>query len=93
MFEGISLTALTPIGMFVLVAGFPYLQMARGKLIPRSTYDDVINDRNEWRVAHATSEAARMVGADQVEELLEHARTTDAFIRALPPPPSPGSGS
>lgn len=86
MFEGIPLSALTPLGMLVLVLGLPYLQIARGKLVPRSTLDDVIHDRNEWRTAHRISESARQEGADQVAELLEHARTTDAFIRSLPHP-------
>lgn len=86
MFEGVPLSALTPLGMLVLVLGFPYLQMARGKLVPRSALEDIIHDRNEWRAAHRISETARQTSADQVEELLEHARTTDAFIRSLPRP-------
>lgn len=86
MLDGISLSALTPVGMLVLVMGLPYLQMARGKLVPRSTLDDVIHDRDEWRAAHRISETARQTGADQVDELLEHARTTDTFIRSLPHP-------
>lgn len=86
MIEGLPLSTLTPIGLLVLVAVFPYLQMARGKLVPRSTLDDVIHDRDEWRASHRISETARQVSADQVSELLEHARTTDAFIRAFPHP-------
>lgn len=54
-----------------------------GALVPRSTYDDVIKDRNQWREAHETSEQARQEQKAQVDELLEHARTTNAFIRAL----------
>jgi hypothetical protein len=83
---GILYAALTPIGMLVLVLGIPYLQMARGKLVPRSTLEDAIHDRDEWRAAHRISETARQVHSDQVAELLEHARTTDAFIRSLPHP-------
>lgn len=91
MIEGVPLSAMTPIGMLVLVLGLPYLQMARGKLVPRSALDDVIHDRDEWRAAHRISESARQAGADQVEELLEHARTTDAFIRSLPHPGRDGA--
>jgi len=58
----------------------------RGAMVPRRTYDDMVHDRDEWRAAHRISETARQVSADQVDELLEHARTTDAFIRALPNP-------
>lgn len=57
-----------------------------GRLVPRPTHEDIVHDRNEWRAAHRISETARQVAADQVEELLEHARTTDAFIRAFPRP-------
>ena len=81
---GLNFSSLTPAGLVVLAAAIPYLQMARGKLVPRSALDDVIQDRNDWRDAHRLSEAARQASADQVEELLEHARTTDAILRALP---------
>lgn len=70
---------------WALVALFVVL-VYRGILIPRRTYEDVMHDRDEWRAAHRISETARQVGQDQVAELLEHARTTDAFIRALPHP-------
>ena len=69
---------------------FPYLQMARGKLVSRSALDDERADTEVWREAHRVSEAARAIDsqaratmAHQVSELLEHARTTDTFIRAL----------
>ncbi len=75
-----------PLGLLFLVAFFPYLQMARGKLVPRSTLDDVVHDRDEWRASHRISEAARVTASSQVAELLEHARTTDSFIRSLPHP-------
>lgn len=84
MIDGISLLNLTPIGVICLVLAFPYLQLARGKLVPRSAVEDLIHDRDEWRAAHRISEQARQTSADQVEELLEHARTTEAIIRALP---------
>lgn len=101
MIEGLPLAALTPLSALCLVLALPYLQMARGRLHPQSTIDrmqadharevaDIVHDRNEWRAAHRISETARQVAADQVDELLEHARTTDAFIRALPHPESMG---
>lgn len=55
-----------------------------GRLVPRKTYEDVLTERNDWKEAHQISEKARAEMAKQVEELLEHARTTDALIRALP---------
>ena len=84
--NGIPLVALTPFGLLCFVLAFPYLQMARGKLVPRSTMQDVLDDRDEWRRAHQISEATRSDLADQVGELLEHARTTEAILRSLPRP-------
>lgn len=99
MFGEIPIGALTPVGMLCLILGFPYLQIARGKLVPKSSVDrleaiyireveDIAHDRGEWRAAHRISETARAEAVGQVQELLEHARTTDAFIRSLPTPPA-----
>lgn len=55
-----------------------------GRLVPRRTMEDVLHDRDEWRAAHRISETARAEAARQVEELLEHAKTTDELLRALP---------
>lgn len=92
--DGIPITEIGPIGLLCLALAFPYLQMARGKLHPQATIDrmvddhvremtDLQHDRNEWRAAHRISETARQVAADQVDELLEHGKTTEALIRAL----------
>lgn len=96
MIDGIPLQW-TPVGLLCFVLAFPYLQMARGKLVPKSSVDqlekiyvreieDISHDRGEWRAAHRISETARADAASQVQELLEHARTTDSFIRSLPHP-------
>ena len=81
------------VGVVVLVGWLVW----SGRLVPRSTYDklealyvrqieDIDHDRTEWRAAHRISESARAEAVGQVHELLEHARTTDAFIRSLPHP-------
>lgn len=68
----------------------PYIQMARGKLVPRSAIDDERADTEKWRQAHEVSEKARIEliaqGREmsaQVSESLEHARTVEAFLKAL----------
>jgi hypothetical protein len=83
MLDGIPLSLLGPTGALVAIVMFPYLQMARGKLVPRSALDDEREDTLEWREAHRISEAARGQLAEQVNELLEHARTSDALLRSL----------
>ena len=77
---GLPLGTLTPAGLLAVVI----LLIAVGRLVPRRTMDDVIEDRNQWRAAHKTSEEARIELQQQVQELLEHSRTTDQFIRSIP---------
>lgn len=86
MFDGIPVSAIGPIGLVVLALMLPYLQLARGKLVPRTALEDERQDTERWRKAHEVSEQARQTYAAQFTELLEHARTTDAFIRSLPRP-------
>lgn len=87
--------AYSPLAIVAWVLAFPYFQLARGRIHPQATIDrmvaehtrvveDIAHDRDEWRAAHRISETARQVAADQVDELLEHAKTTDAFIKAIP---------
>lgn len=83
MLDGIPLTALGPAGAILALVMFPYLQLARGKLVPRSALEDERQDTDLWRQAHSVSEAARLTLSDQVTELLEHARTTDALLRSI----------
>lgn len=68
------------------------LMILRGALVPRSTHQEVRSDRDTWRDAWEASEEARRVQAQQLGELLELAKTTDQFIRALPRPPGGGGG-
>lgn len=87
MFDGLPLADLTPIGILILIATAPYLQMARAKLIPVSLLEQAEARHQaqleaaearakEWREAHMTSEAARQAAQEQSRELLELARTT-----------------
>lgn len=80
MIEGIPVADLGPPALL----GIFFLLFFLGRIVPRRTLDDQIAEKNEWRSAHRISEQARAELSAQVNELLEHARTTDAFIRALP---------
>lgn len=90
---GLPLGTLTPAGLLAVVVLF----IAVGKLVPRRTLEDTIEDRNQWREAHRISEQARVELQQQVQELLEHSRATDSFLRAIPlaivKSNSPGPGS
>lgn len=85
MIEGIPVGALDGLGVVgvVLIVGW---MLASGRLVTRREHDDLLHDRDEWRASHRISEAARAEAVGQVQELLEHAKTTDSFIRSLPHP-------
>lgn len=70
-----------------------------GRLVPRSTLDDVRADRDarlaeahketdDWRAVVHLTQRESDVRAAQVTELLELGRTTSTFIKALPGPPA-----
>ncbi|TXS39701.1 hypothetical protein [Streptomyces sp. t39] len=81
------------IGLVVIVV----LLILTGRLVPRSTVEDVradrdarlaelTSERDTWRDAHKESEVARQVAQGQVGELLELSRTADHLLRSLPQP-------
>jgi hypothetical protein len=70
-----------------------------GRILPRSTLEDVRADRDarlaeirkeadDWRSAWQVLQETNRVLADQVSELSELGRTTNQLIQALPGPPS-----
>ena len=100
MIEAMAGLPVGDIGAFGLVTMFVLLLFS-GRVVPRSVLEDVRRDRddrlaqaiqgsNDWKEAYSQSEVARSMMAAQVEELLEHARTTDAYIRAIATTP-PGN--
>lgn len=77
--EQIPLGDLGPAGLVAVAV----LMILLGRLVPRSTLNDVKADRDHWRRAHEISEQARREQMSQMETLLEHARTTNAFIQSI----------
>ena len=81
-------------GAVAVLAAVAWL-IYRGLLVPRSVLDDVRSDRDarlaeknaevaEYKAAWLAAEKARHEQDSQVAELMELARTTDAFIRSIP---------
>lgn len=67
------------------------LLILTGRLVPRSTLQDMREERDTWRAAHSESEKARQAEREQVGELLEMARLGNQVLNALPrPAPSRG---
>jgi hypothetical protein len=90
MLDGFSIASYPPLVGAIALVMFPYLQMARGRLVPRSAVEDVLKNADYWREAHRVSEEARTVQAqtareqtEQMKELLEHAKTSDALLRSV----------
>ncbi|MFH8581641.1 hypothetical protein [Streptomyces zaomyceticus] len=79
---GLTPTDLGISGLLALVVLF----VLTGRLVPRSTLQDMREERDTWRAAHAESEAARQAERDQVTELLELSRTAGHVLTSLPKP-------
>jgi hypothetical protein len=72
-------------GAVMLLAATVWLVMT-GRLVPRSTVEDARADRDGWRKTAEAEQEINRIRANQFDELLELARTTDQVIRALPQP-------
>lgn len=83
-----------PIGT-ILVATSPWALLSltfyliiTGRLVPRSTYTDVVKDRDAWREANTTCMEIQREQSDQMDEMLRGLQTLDTFIRSMPSPPA-----
>ena len=76
---GIPLTGLTAPALL----GLAIFLILRGYLVPRSTYDDLKDDRDQWREAHRVSEEARLTQVRQLDAVLEVGETVKNVMTAL----------
>ncbi|GGU90900.1 hypothetical protein GCM10010275_29850 [Streptomyces litmocidini] len=79
---GFTPTNMSLSGLLALVV----LLVLTGRLVPRSTLQDMRDERDTWRAAHMESEAARQAEREQVTELLELSRTAGHVLTSLPKP-------
>jgi hypothetical protein len=79
---GLPVTEAGPTALLALVV----LLILTGRLVPRSTLQDMREERDTWRAAHTESETARQAEREQVGELLEMARLGNQVLNALPRP-------
>jgi hypothetical protein len=77
--DGISIVGLTPAGLLLLAV----LMVFTGRLVPRSTHQDVKDERDKWRQAYEASEEARLVSDAQTRELLEVAKLSKHFWESI----------
>lgn len=57
--------------------------VARVEAVQEKRLAESVARESEWKAAWLASEKARALQADQIGDLLELAKTTDAFIRGL----------
>jgi hypothetical protein len=60
------------------------LMVLTGRLVPRRTYDDMKEDRNDWRTAHNKIAGALDEAVRQNSELTELSRTGVHLLDSLP---------
>jgi len=69
-------------GGWILVAGF-VVAMMRGRLVPRSSLDDALHDRDEWRAESRIKDAQIAKKNEHLDHLAEVGETQKALLSAL----------
>jgi hypothetical protein len=70
-------------GIGAAAFGLLFWWLGTGRLGTRREIEAIRKDRDDWKAAHQTSEAARHESLRQNGEMLEHARVIDTFVRGL----------
>lgn len=79
MVDGLPIIQFTP----SVLLGFAILLLLTGRLVPRSFYQDKIKEAEQWKQAYEAERTARAVSDAQTRELLEVAKTSEAFLGAI----------
>jgi len=79
MLDGVSLIGLTPAGLLLITV----LMILTGRLVPKSTYQDKGKEADQWRQAYELERVARSAADAQNRELLEVAKTSAGFLKAV----------
>lgn len=79
MWDGISLTSLTPAAL----VGLTVVLLLLGRLVPRRTLQDKAEDAKTWRLAYEAEREARAIADAHAREFLEVAKSTHAIVAAL----------
>ena len=79
MIEGLPIMGLTA----PTLLGVVILMLFTGKLWTASAYNEKKEEAERWKTAYEKEQEARAASDKQTTELLELARTTNAFITAV----------
>jgi len=69
--------------LFALTAALLIRAIMSGKLVPRSTYDDALHDRDEWRAESRIKDSQIATKDAQLAHLSEVGETQKAVLHAL----------
>lgn len=87
MFDGISISGAMIASSPWVLLGLTFFLIITGKLVPRSTLQDAIDERNKVWDALQLSEQARLEAMTQMTNAVDALDSVAQVIRALPPPP------
>lgn len=79
MLDGISIIGLTPAGLLLITVFF----IMTGRLVPKSTYQEKVQEADRWRSAYEVEREARAITDAQTRELLEVAKTSAKFLEGV----------
>lgn len=79
MFEGIPVVGLTAPALL----GITVLLLLMGRIVPRATMQDKIQEASDWKAAYEAERDARAKSDAQTVELLEVSKTTHAISVAM----------
>jgi hypothetical protein len=77
--NGLTVGQLTP----SVLLGITVLMLLKGWLVPRSTLQDKIKEADQWHQAYELEREARNTSEAQNRELLEVAKTSAGFLKAV----------
>jgi hypothetical protein len=79
MFEGFTVTDWTAGSLLAAAVLLIFL----GRLIPRPTYIEKVNEAERWRLAYETERDAHSITRGQNTELLENSKVTRHILEAM----------
>lgn len=83
MLENLPWPAITAAGGGWVLLGFAVLAIITGRLVPRSTLEDVTHDRNEWRAESRIKDQQLAEKDAQLRHMGEVGQTVNTIMRSL----------
>ncbi|KRB73086.1 hypothetical protein ASE01_20130 [Nocardioides sp. Root190] len=83
MLDNVPWQALTGAGAGWALAGFAVWAIITGRLVPRTTHEEVIHDRNEWRAESRIKDQQLLEKDIQLRHMGEVGQTVNTIMRSL----------